>query len=369
MTNISVSEINSYLRCRRAWDLTSSSRQSLRHKITPKIYFVIGSAVHEALDAQARGDDPYEFFEEYVSRERADRRAAYEESVGSTPWQSEMEEFENSVSLARKLVDQYFLHYGAENPLEDLGLKLVATEIPFSIPLLHGMNFVGTFDGVATDLETESRFWLVENKTYDRKPAMEDFWRGNQPTGYAWAFRALTGQTPAGIVYNGIAKQLVETPKVLQSGELSTNKSAKVTVKSYLKAIQDGGRDPVKYFDYLEFLQQRELNGDERFFYREIQSYSNAQLDNWGRNTLDPIADEIGGYDGQVHFVPFPNYTNCRGCLVKDICTAMDLDEDVQAVIDARYQIGTYGTMNAVNGATTHPVEDAQQLVDLLRGH
>ncbi len=90
MTNISISEINSFLRCRRAWDLTSASRQSLRHKVTPKIFFVIGSAVHEAIDAQARGDDPYEFFEEYVSRERADRRLAYEEITGTSAWQSEM---------------------------------------------------------------------------------------------------------------------------------------------------------------------------------------------------------------------------------------------------------------------------------------
>ncbi len=371
MTNISVSEINSYLRCRRAWDLTSSNRQSLRHKVTPKMFFVVGNAVHEAIDAQASGNDPYEFFEEYVSRERADRRAAYEETVGSTSWQSEMEEFEDSVNLARSLVEQYFLQYGSENPLADLGLKYVATEVPFSIPLdeYPPINFVGTFDGIATDMATETKFWLVENKTYDRRPAMDDFWRGNQPVGYTWAFRALTGATPAGMVYNGIAKHLIEPPKTLQSGELSTNKAAKVTVRSYLKAIQDGGRDPVKYLPFLEFLEEREQHGDDRFFFREIQPYSNIQLDNWERAVLHPISLELMEYQHPGAPDPYPNYTNCRGCLVKDLCVAMDMDEDFHAIADQRYEIKAYGTMDSVNGVTPTPVANAQELIRLLKGN
>lgn len=370
--NISVSEINSYLRCRRAWDLTSANRQSLKHKVTPKMFFVVGNAIHEAIDAQASGDDPYEFFEEYVSRERADRKMAYEEAVGSSPWQSEMEDFEDSVTLSRKLLDQYFLHYGSENPLEDLGLKYVATEVPFSIPLdeYADLHFVGTFDGIATDIQTETKFWLIENKTYDRRPNMEDFWRGNQPVGYSWAFRALTGATPAGMVYNGIAKHLMEPPVVLKSGELSQNKQAKVTVKTYLKAIQEGGRDPVKYLEYLEFLQEREDNGDDRFFFREVQAYSNLQLDNWERSVLHPVSLEMAEF--MFTGVPpniYPNYTSCRGCLVKDLCTAMDLDEDFHAIADARYEIKTYGTMEAVNGVIPSPVANATELVELLKGH
>lgn len=365
--NISISEINSYLRCRRAWDLTSASRQSLRHKITPKMFFVIGSAFHEALDAQSSGDDPLEFFEEYVSRERADRKAYYEEAVGSTPWQSEMEEFESSVNLARSLVVQYFHNYSADNPFEDLGLKVVASEVPFSIPLAgpRNINFVGTFDGILTDLATETKFWLLENKTYDRRPNMEEWFRGNQPVGYAWAFRALTGHTPAGMVYNGVAKHLIESPKVLQSGELSKNKQAKVTLKSFTRAIAEGGRDPVKYLDYLEFLQEREEHGDDRFFYREVQAYGDIQLNNWGNAVLYPVALELSHADVQA---TYPNYTNCRGCLVKDICTAIDLNEDVDAVIQQRYEVKTYGTIEAVTGVTPSPVGNAQELVTLLTG-
>lgn len=360
MTNVSVSEINSFLRCRRAWDLTSASRQSLRHKVTPKIYFVIGSAVHEAIDAQARGDDPFEYFEEFVQSERADRREAYESSVGKSPWANEMEDFEQSVVLARELVSQYFNHYGAENPLAAQGLKYVATEVPFSIPLGGGVNFVGTFDGIATDIETESVFYLVENKTAGRKPNIETIQTSNQFVGYNWAFRALTGVSPAGTLYNGILKRVIKPPKMLKSGALSVDKNASVTLKTFMEAINRGNHDPVKYLDYLEYLQEREANGDDRFFFREIFTYSNAQLDNWGE-TLELVSSEMTQSP-----VVYPNYTSCEGCLVRDLCLAQDMGEDVDAVKRLRYEVKTYGTMEAVDGVTPDTVSSVSDLLEVL---
>lgn len=361
MTNISVSEINSYLRCPRAWDISSASRQSLKHKITPKIFFVIGSAVHEAIDAQASGGDPLAAFEAYVLKERTERVAFYEETTGGQPYESELKEFEDSVELARGLTNQYFNQYGWDNPLADLGLKYVATEIPFSIPLENGMNFVGTFDGIATDLATESLFYLVENKTAAQKPRIDTLQNNNQFVGYNWAFRQLTGATPAGTVYNLLLKRLIKKPKVLKSGELSQDKQAGVTLQTFLSAIQEGKRDPVKYLDYMTYLEERERNGDDRFFYRDKFTYTNAQLDNWHDDVLEPISDEL-------NTAPkiYPNFTNCDNCLVRDLCTAMQLGDDVQAVIDLRYEIKTYGTMEAVTGATPSGVSSVEELLGVL---
>lgn len=367
MTNISISEINSFLRCRRAWDLTSASRQSLRHKVTPKIYFVIGSAVHEAIDAQARGDDPFEYFERYVQSERTSRRALYEELSGSSAWDSEMEEFEASVDLARSLVRQYFNHYGAESPLEELGLKYVGTETPFSIPLANGLNFVGTFDGIATDIATESQYYLVENKTAAQKPRVDVIQSSNQFVGYNWAFRTLTGHTPAGTLYNGILKKLIKSPKVLKSGELSQDKQAGVTLQTFLAAIQKGGYDPVKYLPYMEYLQEREANGDDRFFYREMFTYSNVQLDNWYEDVLKPISEELDPIAQDIKV--YPNFTSCDGCLVKDLCNAMQLGENVEAVKSLRYEVKMYGTMQAVDSITPTVVSSASDLLEILNAN
>lgn len=361
--NISISEINSYLTCRRAWDISSANRQSLKHKSTPKMFFVVGSGVHEAIDAQARGDDPFACFEEFLSRERTDREMAYQGIVGSPPWQSEMEEFDSAGNLARSLVRQYFDHYTAENPLADYGLEYVATEIPFSIGLPGDLgSFVGTFDAVATDSATHSLFYLVENKTAAQKPKLENIQSANQFVGYNWAFRALTGVLPAGTLYNGILKRLIKPPKHLVSGALSQDKQASVTLASFLAELQRGGHEPVKYLKYMEYLEERERNGDDRFFIRNMFHYSNYQLDQWYSNVLEPMAYELA-----TDPYPIPNFGACDMCLVRDICTAMQIGEDVDAIINARYEVKTYGTMEAVQGITPTEVGSADELVALLK--
>lgn len=360
--NISVSEINSYLYCRRSWDLTSNHRQSLRHKSTPKVFFSVGSAVHESIDAQAEGRNPLEAFDTYMDKEREEKVAAYKAETGQSPAKIQIEEFEEAVALGRGMVIQYFDHYSWENPLAELGLRYVATEVPFSIPLESGNNFVGTFDGIAVDIATGTRVCLVENKTAPKKPNLADVQSGNQFVGYNWAFERLTGKQPAGTLYNGMIKALIREPKTLVKGGLSKDKSARVTSASYLKAIQDGGHDPVEYIDHLEFLEERERLGDDRFFFREMFTYTYGQIENWQCNVLDPVDDEMAREDLRL----IPNYNSCGRCLVRDICTAMDLEEDVQGVIDLRYKVGSYGTMDAVKGVTPEQVSSVEDLLNLL---
>lgn len=363
---ISISDINQYQRCKRAWDIQSGNRQSLKHKTTPIMAFVIGSAVHHAIDAQAMGDDPLEAFEEYVADERASQRSFYEEKVGTTPWASEMTKFEESVNLARKLTKQYFDHYGYENPLEDQGLKYIATEVPFSIPLKNLLNvyFVGTFDAIATDIETESKFFLVENKTAGRKPNIDVVQGGNQFVGYNWAFRELTGIPAAGTLYNCIMKNEIKSPRVLQSGKLSTDKSARVTLKTFVEAMNYGNHEPTQYLDYLEFLEGRERSGDDRFFLRNKFHYTHYQLDEWYNEVLRIVSQEM-----IAEPYPSPSYSMCDGCLVKDICDAMKYGDDVQTIVDDRYEVKTYGTMEAVEGITPTQVGSAEELVELLKGN
>lgn len=360
--NISISEINSYQYCRRAWDLTANHRQSLRHKSTPKVFFSVGSGVHEAIDTQASGGEPLEAFEKYMDKEREEKVEAYKRETGQTPHRMQMEEFEEGVTLARGMVNQYFDHYGWENPLADRGLRYLATEVPFSIPLESGNNFVGTFDGLATDLATETKLYLVENKTAPKKPNLENVQSGNQFVGYSWAFQRLTGQAPTGLLYNGVIKALIRAPKTLVKGGLSKDKAARVTSASYLKAIQDGGHDPVEYMDHLEFLEERERLGDDRFFFRAMFTYTEGQMENWQANVLDPVDEEMGRENLKI----IPNYNSCDRCLVRDICQSMDLEEDTEALIAQRYKKSQYGTMKSVEGVTPSQVSSVEDLLALL---
>lgn len=368
--NISISEINQYLKCRRAWSYSSNIGESLRHKVTPKVFFVVGSAVHEAIEANVHGEDPYEALDRYIDKDRESRVEDYVRRTGQKIWQSELVEFEESAELARKLAKQYFRKYGIDNPLADQGLKYVAVELPFSIPMFTleanfqrdetQVNLVGTWDAIATDIETESLFYIIENKTASRKPDPDTMQYGNQFVGYPWAFRTITGHAPAGLLYNGIIKSVIESPRVLKNGELSQNKSAKVTLESFMETVARGNYDPEKYLDYIEYLAERDAAGDERFFFRQMFTHSNTQLDNWYR-TVDSILQEM--VEGPTLY---PNFTSCQGCLFKDLCYAEENGEDVQQLKELRYETGTYGTMAAVNGATPADLLDCGSVEELV---
>lgn len=367
--NISISEINSYLKCRRAWSYSSNIGESLRHKVTPKVFFVVGSAVHEAIEANVHGADPFVALDEYIDKERESRVEDYVRRTGQKIWPNELNEFEESAELARKLAKQYFRKYGLDNPLADQGLKYVAVELPFSIPMFTTpqgvqVNLVGTWDAIATDIETESLFYIIENKTAARKPDPDTMQYGNQFVGYPWVFRTITGHAPAGLLYNGVIKNIIENPRVLKNGELSQNKTARVTLESFMETVTRGNYDPEKYLDYIEYLAEREAAGDDRFFFRQMFTHSNTQLDGW-YHTVSAILSEM--VEGPMIY---PNFTSCQGCLFKDLCYAEENGEDVQQLKELRYETGTYGTMAAVNGATPADLLDcgsAEELVSKLR--
>lgn len=364
--NISISDINSFLRCRRSWDIGSPLRQGYRHKVTPKLFFVVGSAVHEALDAQAKGEDYIEAFEQYVVKEKQERVEQYKERVGSEPWANEFEEFDESVELARGLVHQYFDHYGSVNPTEDKGLEVVATEVPFKLPLMttaYGdVYFVGTFDAIYTDTETRTRFYLGENKTAASCPDLNDVSRSNQFVGYNWAFQQLTGIKPAGTLYNLIIKRLIKEPRVLKSGKLSTDKNQATTAKKFFEAIQAGGRDPLDYAEFLTYLQERDEN-DTRFFRREMFYYSKDHLANWATSVLTPVASEMV----QSPKI-YPNLTSCQFCSVKDVCESLFLGEDTSEVLDTNFEQKTYGTHEAVQSLEPAFVTSTEELIQTLKG-
>lgn len=347
---VSISEINQYLKCRRAWNFTSNNGMSLRHKVTPKIYFVVGSGVHEAIEANAKGQDPFDALERFISKELEERTNYYKEATGQKVWQSELSEFQESSELARRITRQYFQHYGLDNPLKDQGLEYVAVEVPFAIPIMDTpdltgkVHLVGTFDGIATDIETHTQFYLIENKTASQKPNLDRIQYGNQFVGYNWAFRVLTGVTPSGTLYNGILKKVIESPKILKNGELSQNKNASVTLSSFIEMVDRGGYDPEKYLDYIEYLTMREAAGDTRFFFREMFYYSNAQLNNW-----DYMVGNIV-YEMVNKPTIYPNFTSCDFCTVTDLCHALIQDRDVTGIIETSYEVGSYGTMDAVKG-------------------
>lgn len=369
---LSVSDIQTFKSCRQKWDFLSGNRQSLRHKATPRLYLSEGSALHEALDAQATGQDYEEVMDGYVEGERARLKAVYEENNGFAAWAIELDTFEESASFVTKLVHQYFDHYGMENPLADQGMTYLATEVPFKLELPvesadgRPVFFVGTWDGVA---ESEAgNVFLVENKTYSSVPDFAELMFHDQSTGYAVAFYALTGVRMSGMLYNGIAKRLIKEPKLLKNGSLSKDKRQSVTPQSYVAAMMKNDID-VYDEDYTEILNHLEAQAqqDKRFFYREKFYFQDEQLHSWYDELL-AVAHEMTNNPRIYRTVPFNGCGKSGAdCWVKDLCQTKHSGGDL-AWVKERYTTGTYGTLEAMDGATVDYISSVENLKESLRG-
>jgi hypothetical protein len=344
--HISISEMQNYLRCKRLWDYSSVSRKSLRSKTTGTTFFT-GSAVHAGIEANIKGEDYRKGLTDYVN------------SV-------EHEVAEEDLDFASDLLTQYFDHYGTENPLDDQDLTYLGAEVSFKIPLDimdpegEPVNFVGTWDAVAED--SRGGIWLVENKTAAKRADIEHLQYNNQVIGYSWAFQVLTGIPVKGVLYNGIIKRLIQPTKILKSGKLSQDKNASTTVEEFAKALSQTGSDPVQYMDYLQYL---EAQGVERFFMREKLYPVQNQLENFGHR-LDTVCREMVDSPRIYPTIPWNGCTDCR---FRDLCHSEERGMAVDVLIQTKYEVGSYGTMQAVDRITPDMVQSKEDLIEVLRSN
>lgn len=371
----SVSDVMTFLGCREKWNLSSPNRQSLRHKVTPRAYLWQGTALHKAFEAGDKveaGQSPLEAAEAYLAEERLTRVEAYRAETGFSPWPQEMAEFDEKAEFTKALVRQYFEHYGEENPLADQGLEFLATEVPFKIDIsgLIGEDdcwFVGTFDGIAVD--AQGRLFLVENKSYSSKPDLQDLMVHFQTTGYAVAWFMLTGTTLTGALYNGVAKKLIKDPRRLNSGALSTAVDQQTTLARYTAAMKADGLslDDPKYAKIIAKLSSHEREGDTRFFFRELFYYNDTQIANWTDEFIKIVHEMI---DNPRIYRTVP-YNGCgpqgSDCWWRELCFAKHTGQDYQQLIDQRYEVGSYGTMEEVASHTAVMVSSIEELREALR--
>jgi hypothetical protein len=337
----------------------------------------MGTALHEAIDFAAKNPydaDPVRVADGYLYEERLKQEEAYKKETGFSPWPAELRDFDEAAELTLALVKQYFDHYGVENPLADQGLEYIGTEVPFKVDISRWIGipdswFVGTFDGIAAD--AQGNLFLVENKTYSQKPDLQDLQVHFQSTGYAFAWSLLTRINLVGCLYNGIAKKLIKEPKRLKNGTLSTDVRQQTTFDLYVREMERDGisLDDPKYEKILKHLLDIKEQGDTRFFYREKFYYNENQLNSWVEDFV-AICREMAHEPRIYRTVP---YNGCgkqgADCWWRDLCFAKHTGQDVDMLIEDKYEVGSYGTIEevSVDGLETVMVSSLDELKETLR--
>lgn len=227
---ISVTERGTFKRCRLMWDYSSFSRQSLT-SLRPPTALAFGTLVHKIHEEWLLNID--EPVADIVIRVAADTQREIEQQyidrVGVGPDARELEAFLDQVALAHEMFSNYEERWGASLPE---GMTLIKPEQTIALPIPgteHPCKYVhatgdascadcengvshhlleGTLDALMQD--DAGRLWILERKTYNSKPRVDNMQMNDQFLAYLWALTKLDMGEVGGIIYDGMWKRFKE---------------------------------------------------------------------------------------------------------------------------------------------------------------
>lgn len=232
----SATERDTHKRCRRKWDYGSLNRQSLT-PLVPGLALVAGTLHHKVMDnwckallAGVTNFDPLENLD-LISADTIHKTADhYKAVVGAKMNRVELTPVFDAIQFERAMIRMYADYWGG--PIQE-GFKLVQSEQTIVVPVCeapcaycdgsgrqnvyergigefdclackgHGLvqlELEGTLDAIA---EREDLYYVVERKTYDKRPNMDYLNFFDQGTTYAWMMQEL-GWKLGGIAYDGM---------------------------------------------------------------------------------------------------------------------------------------------------------------------
>lgn len=242
---ISVTERQLFRRCRRKWDYSSHNRRSLSPLVNAPA-LEMGTLVHSVLAewTQTPTDDPIEIFDDQCTKQLLSIVHNYQERIGCKPSKEELKPITEAFNLSRVMIENYQKQW--RTPLPP-GFRLIDNEqtITVNIPntlhcacdyatckcahycidqcqciptyltssdplaticsCLSQHQLEATFDGIMAD--EHDQLFIIERKTYARRPSIEELDRKDQFLAYMWALNTLYPNQVVGVSYDGLWKR------------------------------------------------------------------------------------------------------------------------------------------------------------------
>lgn len=244
MFTVSQSSIKSWRRCRREYRYKNIENLEPKKPKPPLIY---GTIVHEMIEMQIGGKDPFKVLKKY-------------EQLYAKLWKEEREEYGDMIGDIRRTMTAYFKWY-ENDPLVWLQNKKTKkrSEHKGEVILADGIRLTFKVDGVARS--KDGRIWLVDHKTTRELPGAEGYKYGDiQGVLYTKFLPEIGFPKVDGVCWNYIRKKPPAIPELLGNGELSKRQNIDTTWDVYLAEIKRHKLDPADYQDMKERLVGREHN-------------------------------------------------------------------------------------------------------------
>jgi len=325
---IRIHDVMEFLRCRRAWDLSSSLRKNLT-QVQPNKNLFLGTGIHYALqyyyDPATFNEgiliDPIEPFEEWFEEEK---QKLYSEN-------------EVTVELEEMLKEQFELgvgmlgHYAKWAPQHD-DFTVIGTELELQVPLKLPSKFEVAYGGRIDKLIQDSygKFWVVDFKTWAQID-LDRLKLEMQPSAYLWALKEQYDLEVEGVMYIILRKKVPRRPSLLASGRLSKARNIDTTYEVYLNEVREHNLNPDDYAEILEHLKEK----GNTFFVREHVIRTKREIEEFG-DRLSIIVSEM--LSTQLAIYPAPEAFKCRLCQFKPVCLAYAEGQDVDFILETQFK-------------------------------
>lgn len=306
---VSQSKAKLFRKCKRAYEYKYRENLTRIKKSRPLTF---GGLIHGCLEYSANGLD----FRDYLKEVEGD-------AAQVAAFQAEREMYGDILQDCSHIMTDYLDHWEGDG-LRYIKRKGVRAEHHFEIELLGGeIIWNGKIDAKVQDRHRRS--WLVEHKTYTRKPGDDDRWRDLQSSTYL-AANEILGWTPVqGFLWDYIRSKPPALPRELQSGKLSEAKldSLPSAVKT---VIRERDEHPSSYPSLVSCCEQNRAN----YFSREYTPIQGPVV-NHMMNQFEATAKEMLDWEEKTPPDPVMSIDrHCSWCDYEPLCRAklQGLDHD-----------------------------------------
>ncbi len=310
-----------------------------------------GTLVHRALEpyyrkGKKRGPHPALTFAKLYSAELAEQ-----EAIG---FRDEEGKWADAATLGEAMLNGYVEHYGADDRWQ-----VLATEMPFRVPVLHPRTgklwfmYAGVIDLVVKDLETDF-VGLVDHKTTKEDPTKVDYLNLDEQAGAYWRYgrQALydTGllrhdRQLNGILFNFLLKKMPDDRPQNAEG-FYLNQPGKAALVDYAIGRKPKMEPRIKKMTVAELIK---LIGPDKaaqlgdvskqqpgpLFYRAQVWRNDAEGDSVHLRVLQQYREMRERRRGKLAIFKSPSKFNCAMCGFRDMCELHESGADWESLRDA----------------------------------
>lgn len=331
----SASKSNTWKRCRQQYHY--HYEQNLESASPAGYALVFGSFFHKGVENRFLGAKTFaDVLGNEVESQKEQYSLRYEEITGLKPMKASLDEIDAIAQHAYDVLRHYFTHYSWKNPLKSHGLTYISKEQHFMIRIPGTRGYVqGYLDGIAKD--EAGNLYIIDHKTYQRRPKFSDQEVNEQFMLYMWTASQIYQKPFAGVLYDGVSKDLPKPVEVLKSGKLTTDKKKleDYTLRTYLAKIKEKELNPDDYVNEIMLLKERDAQEQTPFFSRWLVTYTPEAIDNFER--------EFVAVYREMASTKTPRYRNlssfnCNGCTFRELCFAEHLGRDAEWVRKSKFR-------------------------------